>query len=1521
MLESGRQECLPHSNTGARQPRGVAILLVLAVIAGLMALAAPFVFSMLLQGRAAKNEVYSLQARAGAEAAIAHSLAQLYKTLPVDKDSRPDVVTPRDLKIEMNFPGAAAAFNKAGLSGEYQSSSGLMWSARVEDEQGKINLNTAPPALIGNLMGSALLTESAEKGASSLLVDQPQRFPKNGGTISLIGEPFPIPYSRVQGNEIVLNGALSTPHIEGALVFDGRARLIADNKFKAGGASFIPFRSVYEIKAALGANVRDALAPDEFARMERHITLTSGVGGPWWGQAERPVQQMGVQIGGFDVEKGDGFAPGTLVRRVVNGAAQQYARVRSVTQKNQGGAHVRLEVPIDVAPPPPGLSSYIQPELKHPININTATTEVLEACVMGICIASGKEAINRQKAELLVQHLLSGNTVYTDAASLKKSLDRAHEKGLLSAQQRDAVYINATEPNSAKLRTSTVPFCFTSYGSYTIEGTGVVNSENGLQFCRHIDRQLVTLPSPWPGRFLIEHQSGFQSLVDQGLSSRVTTFPIPMGITRYKKNAPSVKLPSPSTGGARLDVGQSEKHGNVQDEWIEHCEDEKDPGYRQDGYDIGKRGPFIVPERGQGQNGRPLPGRRGNNNNNNNTNGVATAPTAVEMWFKPKSVGQCVFYEQGIDEDRNRVTFSYEASKGLMVTICDAGLEGTDVSSGDWQHLKRPPIQYIYPVQLEAGEWYHVAASWKTGLHNGQEIRLDAQPIPPRGEQTVYKPGSKLGSDISIEEVNSIELDEAENEQFPKAGAVKIGEEIIEYAQRSGNTLQGLRRGARLSAAAKHSSGEFVIPFGYSVNLSQDLPVGGAKLVENVERPNVARTRVQVPQIPGKLLYVLDTETKKLPVDDATNFPPSGFIKVSNELIYYGKKTANSFEQLMRAQRSVAGFPARNISNNADVQLASLQITDIAQYDDRGIVQIDSDDNDKLVEWFYYGSKQSVNGKNYLVALMTGDSSQYYFTGPPTNNQNGTRKDGPGVQFGDSFRQKFGIGKNYSHSKNAKVIPVVAVSGPHCGNQLSPYGEQGVSELSIIERGARDGDVRYVKQAYINQGVSQFDGPDGPTPPCKHSFHGYYFEFYVGLNDFVTRRFPQGNTRFLKWPSGELPDAVGAKRHACADRNGEGKLNGIVDEIKVLSLESQQARIAMTTEGGKLDSGADTITLEEFDFWPKNYNGHIARGTQVHGLELTTWPESGLIRVNDELMFFTTKRNKVIEYYADVYPNLNGKPPRANKAERWVRINCPDREELWPNLQSKQAIELSVQRGVLGTDAVDHSAGSQVLLFDGMAVTALSGALGDQDSFSVLNEAGFPKEGYAIIGNEVVSWIEGRGKSFTGIKNFRGRYGTSQGSHDAGEIVRCLPFRYWDREAKYYDGDGLAYVQTGYAASDAIWDTIEMRIVGTEDQPKPNSVRPRVLVRFDGKPSWDTEPTNAEGGLFEFRNKEGVQPIRGSRRGGARGDQIEMRLYWEFMRGAFYPNSDWKRTFTVEKMRATYSTPLIMRRLDEIEKR
>jgi Tfp pilus assembly protein FimT len=61
------------------KPRGVAILMVIAVLAGLMALAAPFVLSMVLHGRTARGDLNALQARLGSEAATSHALAQLVK--------------------------------------------------------------------------------------------------------------------------------------------------------------------------------------------------------------------------------------------------------------------------------------------------------------------------------------------------------------------------------------------------------------------------------------------------------------------------------------------------------------------------------------------------------------------------------------------------------------------------------------------------------------------------------------------------------------------------------------------------------------------------------------------------------------------------------------------------------------------------------------------------------------------------------------------------------------------------------------------------------------------------------------------------------------------------------------------------------------------------------------------------------------------------------------------------------------------------------------------------------------------------------------------------------------------------------------------------------------------------------------------------------------------------------------------------------------------------------------------------
>ncbi|MCY3020604.1 MAG: hypothetical protein NTW87_16420 [Planctomycetota bacterium] len=1499
---------IPH-RTGAEstewpgRAKGVAILMVIAVLAGLMALAAPFVLSMVLHGRTARGDLNAQQAQLGAEAATAHALAQLQKnTIQYDPGvDQPEVTTISQLKVTMDLPAASKEFEKLGVN--IQNPRGLMWSAKVEDEQGKINLRSTPPVLLGNLLGSALLVENAPRGGGELVVDDPKQFAPGGGLVCLIGERNALPYTAVRGSVIVLQQGTDQAHNQGAVVYDGRALRITDYKLKAGGQMFTPLRSIYEIKAALGSNPGEALRPDEFARIERHVTVESGMAGPLWGHAERPGQQGSGTFEGFSVEKGDGFTPGALIRVVENGIPGNYARVRRVVIKRDGGAVVELDNPIGVSSK--GSERFIQPEMYHPININTASAEVLEACVMGVCLAASKDAVRRPQAQLLADFLRGQKDPYVNHEGLRRVLEQAYAKGILTAGQRDAVYINASEPGSPKLRTATVPFCYHSFGSYTIEASGVVNGDAGLQLARHTTRQLLTLPTPWPGRFKIEYQAGMQALLDQGMGTRVVTFPIAMGKTKYKRNAPSVKIASLHSGNVRLDVGDCGPHG-LPGEWIEHCEDEKDPGYRQDGYDMSKRGPFILPEPDATQPRRLGPG------------GLACQPTAVEMWYRPMGGGQCVFYDESLEEDRNRITFSYDPGRGLVWQVFDAGLECQDSNKKDWNHLRRKPVEYIYKTQLDAGEWYHIAGSFKTGRPNGQEIRLDAQPTPPNNQETEFRPGVRLASNVTLTELDSIELEDAGEDDFPKAGAVQIGEEIIEYRQRGGNSLTQLNRGARLSAAAKHESGELVVAYGFSVNLAQDLFVGGATLVERIEKPALTRTRVTYPSPPNKINFILGTETNKLPVDDATNFPKSGFITVGGELLYYDKRTATSFGQLMRGQGDGHSTSTpRNISDGSGVALASIQITDSTQYPDGGIVQIDDDSNELKVEWFAYGSKQVINGKHYLVAGLGWhqhilNRDPLYSGNPPVPLA--------GLSCGiGAFRNWFGIGtgtigRESAHEKKAKVIPVVRMGGPHCGHQFSPYGEQGVSEVSIIERGTTSGDLMWVKQAYINQW-----GNTNNQPCPQLRFTGWGFDFFVGLNDFVSRRYPANTTRVLKWPSGELPDTVGAKRYIGADRNREGQMHGHVDEIKVNTFQTTGARIAMTIQGTGVAAGDEEILLEEHNAWPWNGDGSAN----------LNWPTTGgLVRIEDELMYYKACAQAQFQFYSDVFPPLNDKPPERNKADRrWVNP-CNGVHELHPNIHQKTGLRLTnVIRGALGTERKDHPVGAQALLLDGMTVSLLKSNMGrDADTFTLADGRGFPREGYAWFGqgsgSEVVSWLEGQGNTFTGCRDFHGRYGTTVQDHEQDEIVRCLPFRYWDREAKMYDGDGLAYLQAGYAAANAIWDRVELLAVGTEERPRPNGVRPRVLVRFDGNPNWSAEPSNQSAGLYEFRGKDGVLSLRGgSRAGGISADQIEVRVYWEYMPRSFIPNSDWKRTFSIEKLRATYHTPLLMRRLDEIEKR
>lgn len=119
-----------------RQERGVALLLVIWVLAILAVLAAGFAAATRSETRLARNLLEAARARALAEAGIARATASL---LEVDPRARwPADGTPQ----QMSFDGADVL-------------------VRIEDEDGKIDLNLAPTELLAGLCRELAIAEDA----------------------------------------------------------------------------------------------------------------------------------------------------------------------------------------------------------------------------------------------------------------------------------------------------------------------------------------------------------------------------------------------------------------------------------------------------------------------------------------------------------------------------------------------------------------------------------------------------------------------------------------------------------------------------------------------------------------------------------------------------------------------------------------------------------------------------------------------------------------------------------------------------------------------------------------------------------------------------------------------------------------------------------------------------------------------------------------------------------------------------------------------------------------------------------------------------------------------------------------------------------------------------------------------------------------------------------------------------------------------------------------------------------------
>ena len=176
-----------HKNDRNSSERGIALLTVITALVALMVIAVPFAISMRMgQERSAVNNARR-RAQSTVDSIINFQKAFLLQTTErVETENRSAGVKGKysdpymDNVAEIQ-PTIGDMASSLGVPPEkLEDPYGLIAGFRVEDENGKINLNGATFFAVGNLMGLGVLTEELNPEATEIALSDTTNFPERG---------------------------------------------------------------------------------------------------------------------------------------------------------------------------------------------------------------------------------------------------------------------------------------------------------------------------------------------------------------------------------------------------------------------------------------------------------------------------------------------------------------------------------------------------------------------------------------------------------------------------------------------------------------------------------------------------------------------------------------------------------------------------------------------------------------------------------------------------------------------------------------------------------------------------------------------------------------------------------------------------------------------------------------------------------------------------------------------------------------------------------------------------------------------------------------------------------------------------------------------------------------------------------------------------------------------------------------------------------------------------------------------
>jgi len=763
---------------------GIALLAVLFALLLLMLLALPFSVSMGVGAEAAARDVD--------RTAVEQSSASVRDLLLADAaishpslDPTPLYDSRAEWPDRVELPPAFAELRGDGRT---------LLGGEVWDLQRFLSLDTLSPLVLTNLLGTTTrLREDLAPGATAVPVDDAEGLPEAGYV--WVGNEL-IRYAGKQGN--VLTGAtrgmlfrelgfadgtatLST----GALVLDYRCVLAAAWPFlgRSGGSCETrrPFTDVGDLTEIASAGF-GSFTPDELDTLRAALSAsTLETTSSTWGKPERIFEKLIGEAAdvtkrsrSLAVKSALHLGAGSTVRlRNLRTGTVEYGLVMSSRRGQQATvlktALYQLDLLLPVTHDFPAIDTVVEPLVPIPINVNTASVEVLTAAFAELrrsadVIAHEGDgqrrmtpplAFSRSQARELAEEIAARRTEDDSAPGngpfagwqdfveriVKPRLDASNSD--LQRQLWIRVYRNLHTGRDAEMEMGTVPICFQSgpwvgyraaasrSRSVVAPGVAARHERTGLAAAipGYTLEQAWTTQQRFEEAFRLHRWSQFWATTpinlgavpagdanDPGSRSYPHVVPVAfpslgLGSPRYPSDDPADAGITPAV--STTESGQWPLGGAVQLRDFQAFSQAIDPR----GHDVRKDGPFAMQNTGPrgGTAGAPPPA-------NNRHDGIRfpfsttdgyMSRFATSFWVEPQSLANVTLFDHSDgDPDRNRLVLLSRDDQLLLEVLDEAGLDPnpSDSPAG----VERTATQWSMPLAelgLPANTPMHVSMS------------------------------------------------------------------------------------------------------------------------------------------------------------------------------------------------------------------------------------------------------------------------------------------------------------------------------------------------------------------------------------------------------------------------------------------------------------------------------------------------------------------------------------------------------------------------------------------------------------------------------------------------------------------------------------------------------------------------------------------------------------------------------------------------------------------------------------------